>query len=120
MAPERTIDLSVDTRPERDLVIDLRDPPPPEQRGDRTGIVLLVALNALNLLDAALTFFVTRAGIAVEANPLVELLTLPGKVVFVAALSLLLWRLRPRALEIPVVGYAVVVCYTIGGAILFG
>lgn len=101
--------------PEPDLVIDLRDPPPP-----RAGLGLLVALNVLNLLDAALTFFLVRYGVAAEANPLVEWMTLPGKVLFVAALSLLLWKLRPRALVVPLVGYGAVVCYTIAGALWLG
>lgn len=78
---------------------------------------MLVALNALNVLDAVLTYLVTRAGIAVEANPLVEVMTLPGKVVFVAVLSFVLWKLRPRALVIPVAGYSLVVAYTIAGAL---
>ena len=106
-------------RPEPDLVIDLRDPPAPQLRHDRTGIALLLGMNVLNVLDAVLTHLVTRAGIAVEANPLVGWLTLPGKVVFVAALSLVLWKVRPRALAIPVAAYTAVVCYTIGGAVLF-
>lgn len=109
---------------EPDLVIDLRDPPQPEtveappQR--RTGLALLVALNVLNLLDALLTFLVTRAGIAIEANPLVGWMTLPGKVVLVALLSVVLWRLRPGALVIPVVAYSAIVCYTIAGALWLG
>ena len=126
---ERVAEAPTVARPEPDLVIDLRDPAPEiapgradldrEPRHDRIGLVLLAAMNVLNLLDAALTYLVARAGIAVEANPLVEWLTLPGKVVFVAGLSLLLWKLRPRALAIPVAGYTLVVCYTIGGALLF-
>jgi hypothetical protein len=118
-AGERVAEARLVARPEPDLVIDLRDPPPAKARRDRAGLALLVAMNVLNLLDAAFTYLVTRAGIAVEANPLVEWLTLPGKVVLVAALSFALWKLRPRALAIPVVAYAVVVCYTIGGALLF-
>lgn len=106
---------------EPDLVIDLRDPPEhapsvtPVRR--RTDVVMLVALNALNLLDALLTYLVTRAGIAVEANPLVEWMTLPGKVVLVAGLSFALWKVRPGALVVPVVGYSAVVAYTIAGAL---
>lgn len=113
---ERTI--GTDRLAAPDLVIDLRDPPEVPARPDRTGLALLVALNVLNLVDALLTAVVTEAGIAVEGNPLVELMTLPGKVVFVAALSLVLWKLRPRALAIPVAGYSLVVAYTIGGALL--
>lgn len=109
---------------EPDLVIDLRDPPeaaPAEtSRRRRTDVVLLVALNVLNLLDAVLTYLVTSAGIAVEGNPVVGWMTLPGKVVLVSALSLVLWKLRPRALVIPVAGYSAVVAYTIAGALWVG
>ena len=119
-AGERTIESPRIARPPQpDLVIDLRDPPAPPSEHDRVGLVLLLAMNVLNLLDAVLTHLVTRAGIAVEANPLVEWLTLPGKVVFVAGLSVLLWKVRPRALAVPVAAYTAVVCYTIGGALLF-
>lgn len=118
-AGERVADAPSVARPEPDLVIDLRDPPPAEPRRDRIGLVLLVAMNVLNVLDAVFTYLVTRAGIAVEANPLVEWLTLPGKIVFVAALAFVLWKLQPRALAIPVAAYTAVVCYTIGGALLF-
>lgn len=105
---------------ESDLVIDLRDPVEPAPPKRLEGIALLVALNALNLLDAVLTYFLVRTGVAAEGNPVVEWMTLPGKVAFVAALSLLLWKLRPRALVIPLVGYAGVVCYTIAGALWLG
>ncbi|HEX2057010.1 MAG TPA: DUF5658 family protein [Actinomycetota bacterium] len=105
---------------EPDLVIDLRDPPDPAPTHRRTGVGLLVALNVLNLLDAGLTFLLVRSGVAAEANPFVEWLTLPGKVAFVAAFSVLLWKLRPRALVIPLVGYAGVVAYTIAGALWLG
>jgi hypothetical protein len=106
---------------EPDLVIDLRDPPAPDPSDAsprrRTDLVLLVAMNALNLADALLTWLVTRAGIAVEANPLVTRMTLPGKIAFVAALSLLLWRLRPRGLLVPLVAYSAIVVYTVVGAL---
>lgn len=116
---EKVADALSVARPEPDLVIDLRDAPPAKPRPDRAGLALLVAMNVLNLLDALFTYLVTRAGIAVEANPLVEWLTLPGKIVLVATLSFVLWKLRPRALAIPVAAYTAVVCYTIGGALLF-
>ncbi len=108
-----------------DVVIDLRDPPDPRlQKPDaaadearRTGLILLLVLNGLNLLDAGLTLAVTETGLAREGNPIVGWLTLPGKIALVAALSLVLWRLKPRALIVPVVGYALVVCYTVFGAL---
>jgi hypothetical protein len=115
-------DATVKTRvAEPDLVIDLRDPPEPDPSltplRRRSDLVLLVAMNVLNLLDGLLTYLVTRAGIAVEANPLVTWMTLPGKIAFVAALSIVLWWLRPRALLVPVVAYSAIVAYTIAGAI---
>lgn len=81
----------------------------------RVALVLLLVLNGLNLLDAGLTLAVTEAGIASEGNPVVRWMTLPGKIVFVAALSFVLWRLKPKALIVPVAGYALVVCYTLAG-----
>lgn len=117
-----------------DVVIDLRDPVAPRRidvtpatRGPETvddghsrrvALLLLIALNALNVLDAVLTHALTRSGIAREGNPVVEWMTLPGKVAFVGVLSLLLWRLRPRALVVPVVAYGILICYTVAGAAL--
>ena len=111
-----------------DLVIDLRDPQAPQtivldeipgpRDARRTGVALLVALNVLNVLDAVLTYVLTSTGVAREGNPVVEAMTLPGKVVFVAALSFVLWKLRPRALVVPVVAYSALVCYTLVGAAL--
>lgn len=112
----------------RDVVIDLRDPENPRtivldeplrpSRPRRAGLGLLVALNLLNVLDAVLTHVLTSAGVAREGNPVVEWMTLPGKVVFVAALSVVLWKVRPRALVVPAVAYGALVCYTLAGAAL--
>jgi hypothetical protein len=109
-----------------DLVIDLRDSESPrtivlDDPGAApatrpAGVALLVALNLLNLLDAVLTHTLTSGGVAREGNPVVEWMTLPGKVVFVAALSVVLWKLRPGALVVPVVAYVAIVCYTLVGA----
>ncbi|MFN2588746.1 MAG: DUF5658 family protein [Actinomycetota bacterium] len=111
----------------RDLVIDLRDPrdprllDPAEPRPDdrRRGLTLLVVLNGLNLLDAVLTVALVQAGLAYEGNPIVGWLTLPGKLALVGVLSFVLWRLRPRASIVPVVAYALVVCYTLAAALFF-
>lgn len=125
MTEHRAADV---TTPAPDVVIDLRDPeaprtivldevqPSPAPR--RTGLALLLVLNALNLLDAVLTYTLISAGVAREGNPVVEWMTLPGKVVFVAALSVVLWKLRPQALVVPAVAYAALVCYTLVGAAL--
>ncbi|MDQ3913866.1 MAG: DUF5658 family protein [Actinomycetota bacterium] len=117
--------------PGPDVVIDLRDPqdprvvdrgadaPAPPSQERRRGFRLLLALNGLNLLDAGFTFALTEAGIAREGNPLIGWMTLPGKIAFVGLLSFVLWRLRPRALIVPLVAYALVVCYTLAGALFF-
>ena len=95
----------------------VRTPGGPQEDASRLGFVLLLVLNGLNLLDAGLTLAVTETGLAIEGNPVVRWMTLPGKVVFVAALSVVLWRLKPRALIVPIVGYAAVVCYTLAGTL---
>jgi hypothetical protein len=108
--------------PAPDLVIDLRDPESPrtivldDPAPRRFGLWLLVTLNVLNVLDAVLTHALTTGGVAREGNPVVEWMTLPGKVVFVGMLSVVLWRLRPGALVVPVVAYGAIVCYTLAGA----
>ena len=113
-APDVVIDLRDPETPRTIVLVEIAESPAPR----RTGLALLVALNVLNVLDALLTYVLTSSGIAREGNPVVEWLTLPGKVVLVGALSLVLWKLRPRALVIPVVGYAALVCYTLVGAAL--
>ena len=132
MGGERAVADRAGVAVEPDVVIDLRDPVDPrriergsEQQGDaagrgerRRGLVLLGILNALNLLDAALTYLLIRWGLVYEGNPIVTWMTLQGKIVFVAACSLLLWKLRPGALIVPAVAYAAVVCYSIAGAFL--
>lgn len=68
---------------------------------DRLVYLLLAATLVLNLLDAGFTLFAVRAGLAVEANPLMqELLSrgaisfMLGKVVMVSLGITVLWRLR--------------------------
>jgi len=58
----------------------------------------LLLLNALNVVDAVFTAFAVRTEGAVEANPFVRVIGLPAKIVLVGALSLLVFRVRPRAL----------------------
>ncbi len=83
-----------------------------------TGLGLLIALNVLNLLDAITTSIVLGLGVAKEANPVISAIGLDGKVLIVCLLSLAVWRLRPRALIVPVVFYAAVVTYTLSGLAL--
>lgn len=70
------------------------------------------ALNALNIADALLTTIALRAGVAVEANPVVRTIGMPGKVVLVAVAGWALYRLRPRALMVPIAALALVVLWT--------
>jgi hypothetical protein len=85
--------------------------------------VAAVAVLLLNLLDAALTLVWTTAGVATEANPLLEhqLAASPVrfmvvKLALVSLALLLLWRLRwRRAAKIAIVGsalaYSALLCY---------
>jgi hypothetical protein len=61
----------------------------------------LWVLNALNVADAWLTTVALERGIAIEANPVVRLIGMPGKLALVAGAGWLLYRLRPRALLVP-------------------
>jgi hypothetical protein len=74
---------------------------------------LLWALNALNLADALLTSIALRTGVALEGNPVVRTIGLPGKLVVVAVAGWLINRLRPRALIVPVAALALVVAWTL-------
>lgn len=69
-------------------------------------IELLLSLTVvLNLIDAALTLLFVRAGLAAEANPLMQellergpLAFVLGKLLIVSLGATLLWRCRERAL----------------------
>ena len=69
-------------------------------------------LNALNVADAWLTTIALDNGLAVEANPVVRFIGMPGKVALVAGASWLLYQLRPRALIVPIVALGLVVAWT--------
>jgi hypothetical protein len=73
-------------------------------------------INALNLLDALLTALLVTNGVASEANPVVTSIGWHGKFALVLAASLVLDRLRPRALAVPCVALSLVVCYSAVGA----
>lgn len=72
----------------------------------------LWALNVLNVMDALLTTIALRSGVAVEANPVVRAIGMPGKVLLVAAAGWALYMLRPRALLIPITALALVVAWS--------
>ena len=84
-----------------------------------TGFMVLSPLfwmtNALNLIDAALTAVLIHKGFADEANPIVSQLGWHGKFALVLAATLLLDRLRPRALVLPCVALSAVVVYSAVG-----
>jgi hypothetical protein len=79
---------------------------------------LLAIVNLLNLADALLTEAAVEAGIAVELNPLVEVLGVPGKLAVVAGASCVIAALRPRALIVPIAVLVVVVGWSAGGLLL--
>lgn len=74
----------------------------------------VIALNALNVADAALTVALLRLGLVYEGNPVVLLVGWPTKIVGVALLSLLVWWLKPQWLALPITIYSAVVFYTAG------
>lgn len=74
-----------------------------------------VLLNALNIADALFTALAVRAEGAVETNPFVRLIGLPGKIVLVGALSLLILRVRPRALAWLSLAFAGVLVWHLAG-----
>jgi hypothetical protein len=78
-------------------------------------IEAVIACNALNIADALLTAVGVRGGLAIETNPIVNLIGLPTKIVVVALLSTALLRTRPRALIWPCVALAAVVLWHVCG-----
>ena len=79
---------------------------------------MLWVLYALNLADALLTTVALRSGVAVEANPVVRAIGMPGKIVLVALAGWLISILRPRALIVPVAALAVTVAWTAANLLL--
>jgi hypothetical protein len=78
-------------------------------------MTLLIILNALNIADAILTYVAIRREGAAEANPLIDVIGLPGKIALVALATWLLARLRPRALIWPALGLAAVLAWHVAG-----
>ena len=121
----------------RDVVIDLTDPsssqptdwtidltdgrgaqrPRPQALAfGMTPRALLVLVNALNVLDATLTIIWIELRMAVEANPVVDAMGFPAKVLGVAVGSYVVYRLAPRWLAVPAVALSRVCVYHIAGA----
>jgi hypothetical protein len=80
------------------------------------GLGLLVALNAVNVIDAVSTWLLLARGDALEFNPLMDHpAALVAKVIGVAVASVWLRRHRPLALIIPLVPLAWVTLYHVAG-----
>jgi hypothetical protein len=78
-------------------------------------IEAVIACNALNIADALLTAVGVHGGLAVETNPIVNMIGLPTKIVLVAVVSVALLRTRPRALIWPCAALAAVVLWHVCG-----
>jgi hypothetical protein len=81
---------------------------------------LVIAVNALNVVDAVMTTLAVRSGGAVEANPLVRFGGLPLKIVVVGVLTGLLYRRRPASLVWPAAALLWVACYHVSGIFVNG
>lgn len=79
---------------------------------------VLILLNVLNAADATLTQIAVGSGVATELNPLVATFGMPVKIVLVAAASVLIYRLRPRALIWPTLALAAVTVWHLFGLII--
>jgi hypothetical protein len=83
-------------------------------------VQLVIAVNALNIVDAVMTTLAVRSGGAFEANPLIRFGGLPAKVLLVGVLTVLLYRRRPASLVWPAVALLWVACYHVGGILVNG
>jgi hypothetical protein len=76
---------------------------------------LLVALNVLNVVDIVASDAAIRAGEAAELNPFVGATGSGVKIVLVLACSVLLYRVRPRALIWPTMAFVALTAYHLTG-----
>jgi hypothetical protein len=88
------------------------------QTSTRRPLSVLIVLNVLNAADAALTQFGVTTGAVAEVNPFVEIIGMPVKIVLVAGASVLIYRLRPKALVWPTLVLAAVVVWHLIGLII--
>ena len=86
--------------------------------GRPSAVVLLVAVNVLNLADAFLTAIAVGTGRALEMNPIAQAMGTPGKIALVGGCSLLLYLLRPKALAIPAGALLLVLVYQLAGLLM--
>lgn len=87
-------------------------------RLSRTPFRLVIAVNILNIADALATSVAIGSGRGAEANPIVDLVGLPAKVVIGLAASILVSRHRPKALIAPLVALALVFTWHLVGLIV--
>ena len=100
--------LGVAYRPTARALERLRDAP----------LASMILLNVLNVADAVLTWIAVRSHQAVEANPVVRMLGLPAKILLVALIGLILYRVRPRAIVWAVAILAAVIAWHVAGLYL--
>ena len=81
-------------------------------------LAAVILLNVLNVADAVLTWIAVRSHQAVEANPVVRLLGLPAKVLIVALIGVILYRVRPRAIVWGVAVLVAVIAWHVAGLYL--
>jgi hypothetical protein len=81
---------------------------------------LLIAVNVLNVVDAVLTLLAVHSGSAFESNPFVRVAGLPMKVLFVGAMTILLYRRKPSALVWPFAALLWVAAYHVAGIFVNG
>ena len=82
------------------------------------ALLAYLVLNVLNILDALLTWYVFRRGLAIEGDPVIGVIGLPGKIVLVAFAGWIVAHLSPRSLIIPIVALGLVALWTLTGVIL--
>lgn len=82
------------------------------------ALLAYLVLNVLNFLDALLTWYVFHRGLAIEGNPVIGVIGLPGKIVLVAIAGWIVAHLTPRSLIVPIVALGLVALWTLTGVIL--
>lgn len=88
------------------------------RREARRPLALLVMVNALNIVDAILTWLGQANGTLEEANPIVARSGLLPKVLLVAVLSAIVYRTKARWLTVPIGVFAGLNLYHLGGLVL--
>lgn len=88
------------------------------RRAARRPLALLVTVNALNVVDAILTWIGQANGTLEEANPIVARSGLLPKVLLVAVLSVIIYRTKARWLTVPIGVFAGLNLYHLGGLVL--